>query len=62
MVEDQAQVSWVLRIASASTNAAKTVANRILEADLAQAVMVLITTAAAVTYGWIELSSVLKVM
>jgi len=62
MVEDQAQVSWVLRIASASTKAAKTVANRILEADLAQAVMVLITTAAAVTYGWIELSSVLKVM
>jgi hypothetical protein len=33
-----------------------------MQADMAQAIMVLITTAAAVTYGWIELSSVLKGM
>lgn len=54
MGSDKTSVSWAVRIASASTDVAKNAANRILEADLAQAIMVLITVAAGVCYGWIE--------
>jgi len=54
MVEDAPQVSWLARIVSDS---ARVVANKILEADFAQTVMVLVTLAAGVTYGWIELST-----
>ena len=59
MVQDQTPVRWLVRIASDS---ARIVANKVLEADFAQTVMVLITLAAGITYGWIELSSVQKGM
>jgi len=54
MGEDPTPVRWLVRIASDS---ARVVANKILEADFAQTVMVLVALAAGVTYGWIELST-----
>ena len=54
MVEDSPQVSWLARIASDSAVIARNAASKVLEADLAQTIMILITVAAGVTYGWIE--------
>ena len=57
MVANPTPVARFVRLASDS---ARVVANKVLEADFAQTVMVLVTVAAGVTYGWIELLSVLK--
>jgi hypothetical protein len=46
--------SWVIRVASKSVDVARSAANQILEADLAQFLMTLTTVVAAVTYAWIE--------
>jgi hypothetical protein len=54
MGENPPKVSWLVRIASDSGIVARNVAGKVLEADLAQTIMVLITVAAGITYGWIE--------